>query len=679
MSSAPESPVDSCAARFTDAALRIGRRIARAARWEGEACAWLDPVRPNAAPRASFYHGSAGIALFLAELAAATGDDAPGRAALGAVAHALAAGEAYPPASASLHEGRVGVAYAAARVGELLARPELFARAEGMIRPLAGQEAGGGVDVISGAAGAIPALLWMAGRIDAGLAHGIARGLGEHLLRSAVREPGGWSWNTVPRGTAVRSPCGYAHGGSGIAHALLELYAATGDGAYRYAAEQALLYERQLFVPRQGNWLDVRVMDMVLAMHDGGWPRLRERLRAGEAGPRWQPGCSVAWCHGAPGIARARLRAYELLGDAGWRDEARIAVATTAATLGDGLGCSLCHGLFGNADTLLHAADALGEPSLAHLAARHAAAAVSRYEDAGVPWPCGTENRVTVPGLMQGEAGIGLFLLRLARPQVPSPLCVAGPASSADGASKDGAAAAGYGAQVDDAVERAVGRTLRRMTALGVGAATVVPRREMGSAPRSDADAAVESVAAYVAAEPDAGRRALLDDAFRVDRAAHALAHEPADDCRAFLHELVRPAAAEVEWASARLALAYDTRLIRTEWDWDAWMDATGGAAPAVPGRERRDYVLQRRGGGIVVQRIAPFAALVLEALEGGASADEAAARVAESVDGPADVLGDQVRAQLRAAYERGLIDLAMEPGASTDPAGAPAADAAAA
>lgn len=652
--------------RFTDAALRIGRRVAGEAVWEGDACAWLDPARPEAPPRASFYHGSAGVALFLAELAAATGDETVTRAALGGVAHALGAGEAYPAASASLHDGRVGVAFAAVRAGELLARPGLFARAEALLRPLAGEEANErGLDVIGGAAGAVPALLRMAGSVDPELAYGLARARGDHLVRTAVREPGGWSWNTVPRGTAVRNPCGYAHGGSGIAHALLELYAATGEGAYRYAAEQALLYERRFFVPEQGNWLDLRVMDMVLAMHDGGLPRLRERLLAGEAAPRWKPGCSVAWCHGAPGIARTRLRAYELLGDAQWLSEARTAVATTRAAPGEALGCSLCHGLFGNADTLLHAADTLGEPGLAQVAAQHAASAVSRYEDAGEPWPCGTEHPGPVPGLLLGEAGIGLFLLRLARTDVPSPLFVTGPGFPDQPVVMPDAT--GYDAMRDETVERAVGRALRRLRALGVHG-PVVPRREMGQAFRSDAHAAVEAVAAWVAAEPDPSRRALFDDAFRVDRAAHALASDPADDCRAFLHELVRPPVDTVPWTGARLALAYDTRLVSTEWDWDGWTGDAEGVAPSIPEPEQRDFVIQRRSGIVAVHPGAPFAAMVLEALGGGASVAEVAERVAELVDAPADALREPVLAQLRAAYERGLVDLAAEPGGSIIP-----------
>jgi hypothetical protein len=66
---------------------------------------------------------------------------------------------------------------------------------------------------------------------------------------------------------------------------------------------------------------------------------------------------SVAWCHGAAGIALARLRAYELTQLPVLKHEAEVALETTfvhtEAVLRSGAGSySLCHGLLGNAETL---------------------------------------------------------------------------------------------------------------------------------------------------------------------------------------------------------------------------------------------------------------------------------------------------------------------------------------
>ena len=64
------------------------------------------------------YGGTGGVALFLAELAAVTGDKVFRRTAIGAIAHALArAPELAMNLGRSLYSGRVGIAVAAAAVG----------------------------------------------------------------------------------------------------------------------------------------------------------------------------------------------------------------------------------------------------------------------------------------------------------------------------------------------------------------------------------------------------------------------------------------------------------------------------------------------------------------------------------------------------------------------------------
>ena len=86
----------------------------------------------------------------------------------------------------------------------------------------------------------------------------------------------------------------------------------TGEQRWRAGAERALAYERSLYDPAMGNW-----------------PDLRET--AGAPAP---VGSAFAtfWCHGAPGIALARLRANELAPDDTLRDEAIIAQALRRAS-----------------------------------------------------------------------------------------------------------------------------------------------------------------------------------------------------------------------------------------------------------------------------------------------------------------------------------------------------------
>ena len=106
-----------------------------------------------------------------------------------------------------------------------------------------------------------------------------------------------------------------------------------------------------------------------------------------------------------------------------------MALATTAATVRRDCAAragnfSLCHGLAGNADVLLTGSRAAGVDFElgGQLAREVAATGISRHTDGlASDWPCGTGHGQS-PSLMLGLAGIGLFYLRVCRPNVLSPL-----------------------------------------------------------------------------------------------------------------------------------------------------------------------------------------------------------------------------------------------------------------
>jgi lantibiotic modifying enzyme len=373
-------------------AAAIGARLAREAIWHRGACNWVGAERSAPAHRAlgpGLGSGTAGIALFLAELHAATGDGAARATALGAIGQALArAGELAP---AGLYDGRPGIAYAAARCGLLLGEERLTARALRIARARP-PAAGGARELAGGTAGTIAALLAIGGD---DLALRAAR-LGDELAAAPRRGP---RWHPL---------CGLPDGASGIAWALLELFALTGEPRHRAAAERELGYERA--------WHDASA---------GDWPDLRGVRRSEPRGSFRSP-YPATWAHGAPGIALARLRAWELLGDGRCRDEAATALATTAARLEQGLldrgaDFTLAHGLGGRADVLLRGAEQL--PAGAELARRSAATAAGRYGASVDGWPCGVAGGAA-PALLDGHAGIGLLYLRLHDPAVPSALLV---------------------------------------------------------------------------------------------------------------------------------------------------------------------------------------------------------------------------------------------------------------
>jgi lantibiotic modifying enzyme len=198
---------------------------------------------------------------------------------------------------------------------------------------------------------------------------------------------------------------GFSHGAAGIAWALLKLAAITGQERFRTTALAALAYERSTFVEGQGNWPDFRLA------------------------PGKDPSvlcCELAWCHGAPGIALARIDSLPYLDDRETRDEIAIALGTTLATKLGRNHC-LCHGDLGNLEILLYAAERVDDSRWRDAGERMAREALQTIAEYGCR--CGGQTYLVPPGLMVGLAGIGYGALRLARPdKVPSVLVLAPPA-----------------------------------------------------------------------------------------------------------------------------------------------------------------------------------------------------------------------------------------------------------
>jgi lantibiotic biosynthesis protein len=406
-------------APFLDCADRIGAKLCRDALWDGQRCTWLGwslelhnrawlPAYRSLG--AELYSGTSGIALFLAELLHYTGDAQQRRVLEGALNQTLSLMEAQQGAARiGFYAGTCGIAYALARIGALLGDERLVERALAEAAALKSIDPDRRLlDVIGGSAGAIPALLALAQRHGQPQLAAIAARHGDHLLATASRCDDGWSWDTmqVPGQVGLT---GHSHGTAGIVTALLELHRATGEDRYRHGALQGLRYERGLFSPEHANWPDLRIMD----------PRT----------PHRQPIYNMAWCHGAPGIGLSRLRCLDLLEEDGEiRRELDAALATTCASLAPpwtpGRGnYSLCHGVAGNAELPLLAAQRLGRPELRQLAEKVGSEGRHHYSDTGIPWPCGVAGAGETPALMLGTAGIGHFYLRLHDPAaVPTAL-----------------------------------------------------------------------------------------------------------------------------------------------------------------------------------------------------------------------------------------------------------------
>jgi Lanthionine synthetase C-like protein/HopA1 effector protein family len=417
---------------YLGVAARIASRLIRQAIWHRNQCNWVgfQPLERSLTPQGNatlsalgpeLYSGTSGVALFLGELYAATGDADVRRTALGAIAQALSHLDVLPaPARPGLFSGSIGIALVAARLGRILQEEKLLRAARRVVQRCQREKLENWeFDFIFGKAGTIVGLLTLREMLGAPALLDLCIPLARKLLNKVDKSKTGYSWPSAALHSS-RNLTGFAHGAAGIGYALLELFLATGDSKYRTAAESAFAYERHWYDPSQQNWPDLRE-----------WPGQPRPSR--KALP-----FATAWCHGAPGIALSRLRAYEILKDDSYEAEASVALETARRAVESWLhssnaNYSLCHGLAGNAEVLRYGSEVLGPPApeaakvalqgsrVCLLKPSHkdvAAKGIESFGRADLPWPCGTPGGEN-PSLMLGLAGIGHFYLRLAAPSVP--------------------------------------------------------------------------------------------------------------------------------------------------------------------------------------------------------------------------------------------------------------------
>jgi type 2 lantibiotic biosynthesis protein LanM len=409
---------------FFETAQAIGARLCRDAIWSNGRCNWIGASMESVAGwtvvQKSFgpdlYSGTSGIGILLAELAALNNERLFRKVAEGAACQALSRAADIPPQMrAGFYSGHAGIAYAVGRIGERLGNEGLIERGLALMESLTSIDLKEhGTDVVSGVAGAIPALLLMHRKSGRQSLLDLAISCAQKLEETAHRGDDGWSWKTIETpGEEQRDLTGFSHGTAGIGWALLELSHAIGEKRYRQSAEEVFRYERHWFNAEQGNWPDFR-KDI-------------DSPAEATAGPTY----GVAWCHGAPGIGLSRLRAFEITGDDACAREADIAAQTTMRYLSmpqvAQAGYSLCHGCAGNADFLLEAARVLDKANYRLAAEQTARQGIAWFEAKRSPWPCGVLGGAETPNLLLGTAGIALFYLRLEHAAQVLPVLMVGP------------------------------------------------------------------------------------------------------------------------------------------------------------------------------------------------------------------------------------------------------------
>ncbi|WP_428261349.1 type 2 lanthipeptide synthetase LanM family protein [Haliangium sp.] len=394
-------------------ATTAAERLSELAMWGQHGASWLGVawstgerwrLRPL---EYDFYTGLPGIALFLAYAGDTLGRDEFSELARGAVATLRRQLDRRPRMVRYLgsYEGWGGLIYTWLHLAALWQDDALIEEARGFlpkIAPLIASDKE--LDIMRGSTGGIIPLLHLHRRSGDEEALRLAGLMGDRLIETALPFGAGKGWVTS---AAPHNPLtGLSHGASGMAWALTELHAATEDERYRALAREAVGFERGFFSPDAGNWCDLRA-----GVDDTGKAKRSEYM--------------AAWCHGAGGIALSRLMMLGHDDRPELRAEAEIALDTTVRK-GLRFGHCLCHGDAGVLDVLLHGERVLGAPRWRAAIDEHLPVMLASIAEHG--FIGGVPLNVETPGLMDGIAGIGYGLLRLAHPdRLPSVLALEPP------------------------------------------------------------------------------------------------------------------------------------------------------------------------------------------------------------------------------------------------------------
>jgi lantibiotic modifying enzyme len=308
-----------------------------------------------------------------------------------------------------------GILYGLTHVATLWNDAALRATCETVVRQMGEvAERDEDTDLVGGLAGAIAVLCAAHDACVSASALAVAVRAGDLLVsRARTTNTGVW-WSTRLAGDTPAT--GFSHGNAGIGWALLRLAAASGEVRFARAGFAAIDFERDLL---RGHH----------AVHDHG---------AGAS--EHESGLAATWCYGAPGIGIARLHAMRSTSDLATADALRTEIlAAVESTLQNGFGRNhcLCHGDLGNLDFLM-----LAHAALPYARDAHAVKLADRIPETAQQvldsivargWLCGTPAHVPSPGIMNGLAGIGYGLLRIAEPErVPSVLAL-GPCVTREG------------------------------------------------------------------------------------------------------------------------------------------------------------------------------------------------------------------------------------------------------
>jgi len=280
--------------RYRETAIRIGRQLIDEAVWSGDCCTWTGDDMEQVEGKWKVVHqtvdpyqysGLSGIACFLLELWQITQHEPCRETTIACLKQAVRQIHTAEHISPGLYNGTTGTIITLLEAGHVLSSPELSEaglQLFDLTRNRLDSELPESYDIIDGLAGILLGLLHLEDRYRLDTL-ALSTAMAERIIAAATRSNNGCAW---PVPGENESLTGFAHGASGIAHALMTYHSRTRHRPARETALGAIRFENSLYEPEQNNWASCASLH---SDHTG--QPVKHHLN---------------WCHGAAGSAGSR-------------------------------------------------------------------------------------------------------------------------------------------------------------------------------------------------------------------------------------------------------------------------------------------------------------------------------------------------------------------------------------
>ncbi len=392
---------------YREAALEAARWIAASQIQAESGITWPSVPGDNSSVNNTLYSGNPGVILFMLEAYFSTEDPTYLETARSGADYLLATleSEKIP----GLYMGISGIGFALGETYKATRTPKYRTGMEVCLRFLkeasqkepAGLEWGTTTDIISGTAGTGLFLLYAGRTLQEPAWIELAAEAGSRLIQVGQPVEAGIKWAMDPQ--YPRLMPNFSHGTAGIAYFLSSLYLETQNQEFLTASLAGARY-LQTIAHTEG--------DSCLIFHHE---------------PEGEELYYLGWCHGPVGTARLFYRLFTITEDAMWLDWAEKGAA---AILNSGIpekqtpgfwnNVGVCCGSAGVADFFLSLYQVTKKPKFLEFARRMTTQILAKSTPGvpGLKW-IQAEHRSrpdflqAQTGLMQGAAGIGLWLLKL--------------------------------------------------------------------------------------------------------------------------------------------------------------------------------------------------------------------------------------------------------------------------